>query len=356
MLPLLVPARLMKKSLTFLVGAAILGFFSSAFAEVGDKVTWPSFAGGHVYGERISAEDLRGKVVFFEYWGINCPPCRAAMPHLVDMQKKYGSKGFVVIGSHVQFMTPAVKTYLKENKVNFPIYEHKSLPQAPCPGGIPYSVLVGADGRIIAQGLPGQIYDKVEDAVAQVAKGYPILDGVELSKYKSLEKSFVSNGNNIEAKLSGLREAAEAGDAEAQAVCDAYDAWLSGEKERISRLCETNPLQAIKAVVALKKAVPSVTEFDEQVQAFKEEPVYQKLSVVQKKLRGLQKRQAEGKRVSAGALKGLTKALEEIRGMEGLGIEGLCDSLESDIDSLMEATSSKKEKRGKRSRRQSEED
>ncbi len=347
----------MKKSLTFLIGAAILSFFSSAFAEVGDKVTWPSFAGGHVYGEKISADDLRGKVVFFEYWGINCPPCRAAMPHLIDMQKKYGSKGLVVIGSHVQFMSPAVQEYLKENKVNFPIYEHKSLPQAPCPGGIPYSVLVGADGRIIAQGLPSQLYGKVEDAVAQAARGYPILDGVELSKYKSLEKTLVSNGNNIEAKLDALRGAASGGDAEAQAICSAYDTWLENEKTRISRLCETNPLQAMKSVATLRKAVPSVTDFDEQVQAFREEPVYQKLAAVQKKVRGLQKRQAEGKRVSAGSLKGLKKALEEVRGMEGQGVEGLCDSLEADIASLEEAaSSSKKEKRGKRSRRQSDED
>ncbi len=345
----------MKKCLPLLIGAALLSFISTSFAEVGKKVTFPSFDSGHIYGEKISADDLRGKVVFFEYWGLQCPPCRAAMPHLIELQKKYGNKGFVVIGSHVQFMSAAVTEYLKENKVNFPIYQHKSLPEAPCPGGIPFSVLVGADGRIVAEGMPSQVYGAVEEAVAKVAKGFPILDGVQLKKYKALEKTLVSNGTNVEGKVEELREDAKGGDTEAQAICDAYDAWLANEKQRITRQCESNPLQAVKSVAQLKKAVPSVTEFDEQVQAFKEEPVYQKLAAVQKKINGIQKRQASGKRVTPGPLKGLKKALEEIRGMEGVGVAALCDSMEADIDAMADSVESsresKKDKKGKKSKK-----
>ncbi len=343
--------------LPILTCAALLGLLSSAFAEVGKKVSFPSFAGGHVYGAKLSADDLRGKVVFFEYWGINCPPCRAAMPHLIELQKKYGSKGLVVIGSHVQFMSPAVKEYLKENKVNFSIYEHKHLAEAPCPGGIPYSVLIGGDGRIVAEGVPNQVYGKVEEAVAAAAKGYPILDGVELKKYKSLERTMVSNGSNIEGKVEELRSAAQGGDEEAAAICTAYDSWLEGEKSRITGLCETNPMQALKAVAALKKSVPSVTDFDEKVQAFKEEPVYQKLAALQKKVRALQERQAAGKRITAGPVKGLRKGLEEVRSMEGVGVESICESIEADIDGLAQAAeSSKKEKKGKKSRRRDAEE
>ncbi len=349
----------MKKCLPLLVGAALLSCISTSFAEVGKKVQFPSFDSGHIYGEKISADDLRGKVVFFEYWGLQCPPCRAAMPHLVELQKKYGNKGFIVIGSHVQFLSPAMKDYLKDLKVNFPIYQHKVLPEAPCPGGIPHSVLIGADGRIVAEGTPSQVYGAVEDAVNKVANGFPILDGVELKKYKALERTLVSNGTNVEGKVEALREEARGGDAEAQAICEAYDAWLDNEKQRITRQCEANPIQAVKSVAQLKKAVPSVTDFDEQVQAFKEAPVYQKIAAVQKKVAGLQKRQVSGKRVTPGTLKSLRKAVEEIRAMEGVGVEALCDSIESDIDALAEAVEysmkdkkvkkDKKSKKGKRS-------
>ncbi len=342
----------MKKYLPITLCVAVLSFLCQVFAQ-GEKVSFPSFADGHVYGEKISADDLRGKVVFFEYWGIHCPPCRTAMPHLVEMQRKYGSKGFIVIGSHVQMMSPDVAKYCKENKINFPVYSQKHLPQAALQGGIPYSALIGADGRLIAKGHPSQLYGLVEDAVAQAAKGYPILDGVELDKYKSLEKTIVSTGTNVEAKVEGLRKAAEEGDAEAQAICEAYDAWLTTEKARISRLCETNPMQAMKAVSVLRKAVPSVTDFDEQVKSFKENPVYQKVAALQKKVEAQQKREAKGKRVSASALKGLRKSLDELRESEAQGVAAMCDELEASIDALDEAGgSSKKEKKGKKKSRQ----
>ncbi len=347
----------MKTPRILLTCAAFLSLLCPAFAAVGAKVAFPDFSSGHVYGDKITAADLRGKVVFFEYWGINCPPCRAAMPHLIELQKKYGNKGFIVIGSHVQFMTPQVKEYLKENKVNFPIYEHKSLPQAPCPGGIPYSVLVGGDGRIIAEGYPASLYDKVPDAVAKASKGYPILDGVELSKYKSLEKTLVAGAGNVENKVEGLRAAAAEGDAEARSICEAYDNWLSGEKTRITSLCSKNPLEALPAINALKKSVPSVTEFDEQAQEIKSNPVYQQLANVQKGLNTLQKRQADGKRVSKGNIKSLQKMVAELRGKEGAGVEELCDSFESELEamseSLEESKKAKKEKKDKKSKKKS---
>ncbi len=314
--------------------ATLLSLLCPAFAKVGDKVSWPDFDTGHIYGKTLSAADLHGKVVFFEYWGIACPPCRAAMPHLIEMQKKYGSKGLVVIGSHVQFMSPAVKTYLEENKVNFPIYSFKTLREAPCPGAIPYSVLIGGDGRIIAEGMPSTLYGRVEDALAQAAKGFPILNGVELGKYKSLEKSLVTGAANVEGKVEALRAAASGGDAEAQAICDAYDAWLEAEKQRIASQCENAPLQALRSIAVLKKSVPSCTDFDAQAQAFREGAVYQKLAAVQKKLDALNKRQEQGKRISAGQIKTLRKAVQELRGMEGKGVSGACDSMEAELESL----------------------
>ena len=66
----------------------------------GPKVTYPAFNdGSHIHGPKLKASDLKGKVVFFEYWGINCPPCIASMPHLQELQEKFQSKSFTVIGS-----------------------------------------------------------------------------------------------------------------------------------------------------------------------------------------------------------------------------------------------------------------
>jgi thiol-disulfide isomerase/thioredoxin len=43
----------------------------------------------------------KGKVVVVDAWGITCGPCIKGMPHLLELQKKYGDKGLVAITLHV---------------------------------------------------------------------------------------------------------------------------------------------------------------------------------------------------------------------------------------------------------------
>jgi thiol-disulfide isomerase/thioredoxin len=52
-------------------------------------------------GRRVRLEDLRGQVVVLDFWATYCPPCREEIPHLVRLQKRYGPKGFQVIGLNV---------------------------------------------------------------------------------------------------------------------------------------------------------------------------------------------------------------------------------------------------------------
>jgi len=49
-------------------------------------------------GKKLSLSALKGKVVLVDIWGTWCGPCRMEIPHLVELQKKYGKKGLVVVG------------------------------------------------------------------------------------------------------------------------------------------------------------------------------------------------------------------------------------------------------------------
>ena len=49
-----------------------------------------------VKGEPVRLE--KGKIYVVEFWATWCGPCRASMPHLTEIQKKYDGKGVTVVG------------------------------------------------------------------------------------------------------------------------------------------------------------------------------------------------------------------------------------------------------------------
>lgn len=49
--------------------------------------------------EKLSS-DMKGKVILYQFWTFNCINCIHTLPHIVDLQSKYGDKGLLIIGIH----------------------------------------------------------------------------------------------------------------------------------------------------------------------------------------------------------------------------------------------------------------
>jgi thiol-disulfide isomerase/thioredoxin len=55
----------------------------------------PPFAVTTMDGQRVSLDDLKGKVVLIDFWATWCGPCRQALPHMRDIANKFeGSRWF----------------------------------------------------------------------------------------------------------------------------------------------------------------------------------------------------------------------------------------------------------------------
>ena len=81
----------------------------------------PDFTLKSLDGKNLKLSELAGNVVLLNFWASWCGPCRKEMPLLNDLQKKYESLGFVVLGVNVEQNTDPAKSFLKKTPVDFPI-------------------------------------------------------------------------------------------------------------------------------------------------------------------------------------------------------------------------------------------
>jgi thiol-disulfide isomerase/thioredoxin len=49
----------------------------------------PPFVVTAADGQRIAMDDLTGKVLLIDFWATWCEPCRAALPHVREIAKKF---------------------------------------------------------------------------------------------------------------------------------------------------------------------------------------------------------------------------------------------------------------------------
>ena len=93
--------------------------------------------------------DFKDKLIFLNFWGTWCPPCRAEYP---SIQKLYDAKKdkvqFVLIAMQDQEET--VKKFLAENKYTTPVYLATSpISEKMLPKSFPTTYIIGKNGRIL---------------------------------------------------------------------------------------------------------------------------------------------------------------------------------------------------------------
>ena len=115
-----------------------------------------------VDGKNIKLSSLKGKVVLIDFWASWCRPCRMENPNVVKAYNLYRDKGFTVYSVSLDANEASWKGAIGADELVWP-YHVSSLKQWNCPvakeyrvRGIPYSVLIDKDGKILALSLRGE--------------------------------------------------------------------------------------------------------------------------------------------------------------------------------------------------------
>jgi thiol-disulfide isomerase/thioredoxin len=228
----------------------------------------PEFKLAGLDGKPVTLAGSKGKVILVNFWATWCGPCRAEIPDLVELQKKYKDRlqilGLVVDDDDLD----AIKKFARRFGINYPValttndirIQYGGIP------ALPTSFVLDSEGRIVQKheglrdpvlyeteirsllGLPignvkvetfedaGEIFLKNADRATE-------LPGVDLSKLTPEQKTIALHKFNAESCTCGCGYTL--------AQCRIYDRDCQTSKAAVTKI--------LAAVAAAPRAAPAST-------------------------------------------------------------------------------------------------
>jgi len=110
-------------------------------------------------GKPATTADLKGKVVFINFWASWCPPCRAEMPSLKNLYQKFKDDDrFVFLFMNEDEDKNKAIEYLEKNSFTIPLfYSSGNVPREIFSGSLPTTIVLDKEGKIVLkhQGMAG---------------------------------------------------------------------------------------------------------------------------------------------------------------------------------------------------------
>jgi len=116
----------------------------------------PDFELTSLDGKRVKLSDYRGKAVLLNFWATWCSPCKVEMPWFVDLQKKYGNDGLVVLGVAMDDSDSSkIAQFASEMGVNYPVLlgTDKISEEYGNVEFLPTSFYIDREGRFVGKGV-----------------------------------------------------------------------------------------------------------------------------------------------------------------------------------------------------------
>lgn len=132
------------------VGAVVLAWVAGPAAAVAVGDVAPALELNGPNGPvRLAA--WQGKLVYLDFWASWCGPCRQSFPWMNSLQSRWAGRGLQVLGISVDKQQADADRFLADNPARFALaYDPAGdTPRRYAIKGMPTSVLIGPDGRVL---------------------------------------------------------------------------------------------------------------------------------------------------------------------------------------------------------------
>ena len=122
---------------------------SARATNVGDPA--PPFSLTTAHGDTIALPQLRGRVVYVDFWASWCAPCRRSFPWMNEMLQRYGDRGLTIVAINVDRRRADADRFLEANIARFTVvYDGEGVtPLAYSVMGMPSSYLIDSRGTVV---------------------------------------------------------------------------------------------------------------------------------------------------------------------------------------------------------------
>jgi thiol-disulfide isomerase/thioredoxin len=118
--------------------------------ELARALMAPPFSVTTLDGNKISLDELQGKVVLIDFWATWCGPCREALPHMKEIARKFEGQPLIVLSVSVDSDEKKWRDFVTKNEMTWPQYFDHGFPGAVAKQfdvqAIPHTFTIDADG------------------------------------------------------------------------------------------------------------------------------------------------------------------------------------------------------------------
>ena len=161
-------------SFLFFLSFNLLAQDEATLVKVGDKA--PNFTIESENGKTKQLSDLKGKVVWINFFATWCPPCRQELPHLqkevYDKLKSNPNFELIILGREHSW--EEINKFKTDNKFNMPFYPDlgRKVFSLYASQNIPRNFIIDKEGKIVVSstGFSEKEFEEIIDKVEKLLK------------------------------------------------------------------------------------------------------------------------------------------------------------------------------------------